>query len=199
MNQEFWNNRYAAEVYAYGKAPNSFINEQAAIFAPNSKLLCIAEGEGRNAVYLATLGHVVTAVDFSEEALKKTNALAKENQVQVNTVLADLTAYSFEKEAWDGIVAVFAHFPSNLRTIIHSQLRTALKPGGALLLTAYDKMQLSKNTGGPRDADMLYSAEEALSDFGRFSEFTISKKNCVLHEGEFHNGDSVVIEVRAKK
>lgn len=199
MNKEFWNERYGAAEYAYGKSPNEFLKSEAFRFSSKSKLLCIAEGEGRNAVFLATLGHDVTALDFSEEALKKANLLAAEHNVQLKTIQADLNAYTFENEAWDGIVAVFAHFPSSLRSKVHAQVSTALRPGGTLLLTAYDKQQLSKNTGGPRDADMLYSGEEAIKDFGNFSEYTLSKRNPLITEGQFHNGDSVVIELIAKK
>lgn len=199
MNRDFWNQRYNAKEYAYGKAPNQFIKENAGFLSPQSKLLCIAEGEGRNAVYLATLGHQVTALDFSELALEKTKALAAENNVGVQVIQADLTEYVFDAEAWDGVIAVFAHFNSTLRHTVHQQIVTALKPGGKLLLTAYDKKQIEKNTGGPRDTDMLYSATEALQDFEVFSELTVSKKNYYISEGAFHKGDSVVIEVLGKK
>ena len=134
MQAEFWNERYKEEVFAYGIEANDFLRTQS--FPAGSKILCLAEGEGRNGVYLAEQGHDVTCVDYSEEGIRKMTQLAEMKGVVIHPVLADLNEYEFQPNAWDGIVIIFGHLPTALREKVHGQFFKALKSGGKLVLEA---------------------------------------------------------------
>lgn len=195
--KEFWNTRYDHDEYAYGKTANDFLRSYT--FQKPSKILCLAEGEGRNAVYLALEGHEVTAIDFSEVALKKARQLANEYDVNVQTICADLNEYTFEANHWDAIIAIFAHFPPEIRQKVHGQIFESLKPGGVFLLEAYQKSQLQRGTGGPNALNMLYAEEELRADLHDFSNLEIESKSRQINEGAFHNGISDVIQLIARK
>ena len=130
MSADFWNERFGSEEYAYGREANEFVVAQAARI-PRGRVLCLAEGEGRNAVFLAGLGHEVTAVDLSTEGLRKTERLAKERDVTVTTVHADLATYEPEEGAFTGIVSVWAHLPPAVRARVHGWVTRALRPGAS--------------------------------------------------------------------
>ena len=197
MQAEFWNERYKEEVFAYGMEANDFLQEQH--FFSGSKILCLAEGEGRNGVYLAEKGHQVTCVDYSEEGVRKMTQLAEMKGVQMETICADLNDYPLGVNAWDAIVLIFGHFPAELRQKVHQQIFKALKPNGKLVLEAYHKNQLLFKTGGPMSETMLYSEEELHSDFHEFDHLKISPLEREVHEGEFHVGKAAVIQVLAQK
>ena len=197
MHVEFWNERYKEKVFAYGLQANDFLQEQS--FPEGSKILCLAEGEGRNGVFLAEQGHDVTCVDYSEEGIKKMNQLAEMKGVQIHTVCADLNEFEFKENTWDGIVIIFGHLPSALREKVHGQFYKALKPGGKLVLEAYHKTQLNYKTGGPMTETMLYSDEELRADFHEFKHLQINQLEREVHEGEFHFGNAAVIQVIAEK
>lgn len=197
MQVEFWNERYKEKVFAYGLQANDFLQEQS--FPEGSKILCLAEGEGRNGVFLAEQGHDVTCVDYSEEGIKKMNQLAEMKGVQIHTVCADLNDLDLEADTWDGIVIIFGHFPEELRKKVHGQFYKALKPGGKLVLEAYHKTQLNYKTGGPMTETMLYSDEELRADFHEFKHLQINQLEREVHEGEFHFGNAAVIQVIAEK
>ena len=197
MHVEFWNERYKEKVFAYGLQANDFIQEQS--FPEGSKILCLAEGEGRNGVFLAEQGHDVTCVDYSEEGIKKMNQLAEMKGVQIHTVCADLNEFEFKENTWDGIVIIFGHFPEELRKKVHGQLFKALKNGGKLVMESYHKDQVNYKTGGPMTETMLYSDEELRADFHEFKQLQINQVAREVHEGEFHFGNAAVIQVIAEK
>jgi SAM-dependent methyltransferase len=197
MQVEFWNERYKEEVFAYGMEANDFLQAQS--FPAGSKILCLAEGEGRNGVYLAEQGHDVTCVDYSEEGVRKMAQLAEMKGVQIHPILADLNEFEFQANTWDGIVIIFGHLPSALRQKVHRQFFEALKPGGKLVLEAYHKSQLHFKTGGPMTDTMLYSEEELRSDFQAFENLKITQMEREVHEGAFHFGKAAVIQVLAEK
>lgn len=197
MESNFWNERYSNSDYAYGTNPNDFLKQQN--FPQNSRILCLAEGEGRNAVFLATLGHKVTAVDYSEQGLEKMKALALRNQVHVETVLADLGQYRFQPEHWDAIVLVFGHFPPPIRKHVLGGIYEALKPGAVLVMEVYSKAQVQNNSGGPKDIQMLYDASELCADLCAFSDLNLVELNRDVREGQYHNGMSAVIQLIARK
>lgn len=196
--KEFWNERYAEKAYAYGQQPNDFLKAQE--IGAHLKVLCLAEGEGRNGVYLAKLGNEVTCVDYAEAGLVKTQTLAKENEVDLSCVCADLGEMKLQANSWDVIVAIFAHFPKSVKSHIWPQIYTALKPGGKLIMEVYDQEQLRFGTGGPQHADLLYSQEE-LQDLlvGDFKNIQIEKVYRAVHEGTYHNGASATLQVLAVK
>lgn len=198
MDAGFWNERYAAGHYVYGEAPNAFLEEVASRI-PSGPVLCLAEGEGRNAVYLATLGHRVTAVDQSETGLSKTRALAAKFGVSVETIRADLADFTVAQAAWAGIVAVFAHLPPPLRKRIHAESVRGLVPGGVFILEAYSPAQMAYDTGGPRDPELLMSLTELGSELRGLELLMAREIERDVIEGTFHTGRGAVVQVLARK
>lgn len=197
MQAEFWNERYKEEIFVYGIEANDFLREQS--FPEGSKILCLAEGEGRNGVFLAEQGHDVTCVDYSEEGVRKMSQLAEIKGVVIHPVCADLNKFELQENSWDGIVMIFGHLPTALREKVHGQFFKALKPGGKLVLEAYHKSQLNYKTGGPMTETMLYSEEELRADFHEFKHLLINQLEREVYEGEFHFGNAAVIQVIGRK
>ncbi|WP_416866812.1 MAG: class I SAM-dependent methyltransferase [Imperialibacter sp.] len=194
-----WNERYARTEFAYGKEPNDFLKGQIAEKG-SGKVLCLAEGQGRNAVYLAGLGYEVTATDLSSVGLERTKELAKERDVAVATLQIDLGEYQIGSEAWDGIVCIFGHFPPSVRAHVLSQLHGSLKSGGFLLMEVYSTDQLDYGTGGPKETSMLYTLNELKTILGPSWDFKVLQQTeREINEGEYHNGNSSVIQVYARK
>lgn len=197
MQSEFWNARYTAKSFAYGKAPNDFLKTHA--FKTSENVLCLAEGEGRNAVWIAGQGARVTALDYSEAGLEKARLLASEYGVQIQTVHADLNTYEIEPSAWDTIVCIFGHFEPVLRNRVLDIIHKGVKPGGRVLMEVYSKDQLNFKTGGPADPAMLYTLEILEQAFSGYRAAGIVSVERYISEGEFHLGQSSVIQVEAYK
>jgi SAM-dependent methyltransferase len=196
--QDFWNARYGVDYFAYGEKPNAFVKQQLTGLYPGH-LLFPAEGEGRNAVYAATLGWKVTAFDPSTEGRKKALKLAAKHNVQINYLIAGYENIDLEPESFDALVLVFAHMPPQVRPVYHRKMVSFLKPGGKLLLEGFAKEQISRNSGGPRDLSMLYSHDEMQSDFSEMAELKMEETEVLLDEGPFHQGVASVIRVMATK
>ncbi|MCB0943304.1 MAG: class I SAM-dependent methyltransferase, partial [Mycobacterium sp.] len=147
MGQPSWDARYQGDDFVYGTAPNDFLRDQITRL-PVGKVLCLAEGEGRNAVFLAERGFTVTAVDMSPVGLEKARRLAEQRGVALDTVVADLADFRLEPGAWDGIVSIFAHMPPAARRHLHHEVVAGLRPGGVFVLEAYRPEQLDYGTGG---------------------------------------------------
>lgn len=197
--KEFWNERYSHEAYAFGTSPNDFLTASVNLFSQPSRILCLAEGEGRNAVFLALEGHEVYAVDQSEAGKAKALKLAKEHGVSIHYQIGDLSQYDMGIGAWDGIISISAHTPSVLRKHILTSAKHALKPGGIFLLEGYNAEQLRYGTGGPKDEDMLFSLDELNA---AFCDCTIlHAKNTIrdIQEGLYHSGKSSVTQFIARK
>lgn len=195
MISNFWDERFGGEDFAYGREPNELLRAEAHRI-PKGRVLCLAEGEGRNAVFLASLGHEVTAVDFSREGLRKTERLARERGVTVRGVLADLADYEPE-EGFTGIVAIFAHLPLPARKRVHGWVPRVLVPGGVLVLEAYTPAQLAKNTGGPREPALFMTLEGLKTELAPL-RFEIGREvEREIHEGKFHSGPSATVQVVA--
>lgn len=198
MDAAFWNNRYAPAHHVYGEAPNAFVAECAPKIAAG-EVLCLAEGEGRNAVHLAALGHRVTAVDQSEVGLAKARRLAAARKVEIETVVADLENYPIAAEAWAGIVATFAHFPPPLRRRIHREVTAGLKPGGVFVLEAYTPAQLAFGTGGPQSPELLMTLADLRGELSDL-EFLIAREvERDVTEGSGHTGRSAVVQILARR
>ncbi|MCM2277880.1 MAG: class I SAM-dependent methyltransferase [Oligoflexia bacterium] len=193
MNQ--WDERYQGEEYFYGTEPNDFLREQAGEFKPGGKILCLAEGEGRNAVFLAQKGFEVTAVDGSAVGLRKLERLAREKGVQVKTVVADLAEFRIEAGAWDGIVSIWAHLPKPLRARVHRDSIRALRPGGVFLLEAYRPKQLEYKTGGPPVVELLMTLEELREELAGLEILVGREVEREIHEGKGHGGRSATVQV----
>lgn len=196
--REFWNHRYAMPGWAYGTEPHALVRTLGPSLT--GPVLCLGEGEGRNAVYLASLGVDVTALDLSPLALEKTQKLAREKGVSVKTVLADLAdvdVSTMQGGPWGAVVAIWCHLPSWLRRRVHQQAASALKPGGHFVLAAYTPEQLAFDTGGPKNADMLYRADELRDDVAALTIESLFVGEREVNEGEWHRGRSAVVELVA--
>ena len=193
-----WNQRYSVEEYVYGKSANAFLREHSASL-PKGKVLCLAEGEGRNAVYLASLGFEVWAVDASSVGRDKALKLAKEMNVSLNYEVADLAEYDLGNNEWSGIVSIFCHLPPALRESLHRRVVAALKPGGVILLEGYRPDQLGFGTGGPPSEELMMSAQQLQSDFSALSVTHLQELERDVTEGICHTGEGAVVQMVASK
>lgn len=193
-----WNQRYSEPGYAYGTEPNDFLVSVAERI-PAGPVLCLAEGEGRNAVFLAGRGHAVTAVDASDVGLRKAAALAAERGVSLTTQVSDLAHFAIEPSVWAGIVSIWCHLPAALRERVHRGIVSGLRPGGVLILEAYTPRQLELGTGGPKLPEMLYSLELAKRDFGELEWLVALETEREIQEGKYHSGRSAVVQLVARR
>lgn len=198
LNQR-WNERYQQNDYFYGKAPNDFLKAKSDIFLPNKKVLCLAEGEGRNSVFIAKQGGHVTAIDFSPVGLEKLQKLARENSVTIETVCADLKDYDMGQDQWDVIVSIWCHLPSELRKTVHKRVKDALKPQGYFLLESYTPDQIPKNTGGPKELDRLMTAKSLKLELAGLKMVELREIERNVSEGMGHTGLSAVVQALAQK
>jgi len=194
-----WNKRFQEEKYIYGTEPNEFLAEAHIKLQLSGNTLTIAEGEGRNATFLAEQGMNVTAWDYAESGLEKTRRLAEERNVSVKTELVDLNEASWEKDKWDELVCVFGHFPKDLRQRTLQSIKEAVKPGGYFLAEVYSIHQIPYKSGGPKDMDLLYAPEEFLQTFNDWHIVHLFMGEVVRSEGELHNGLSHVIQFVGQK
>lgn len=194
-----WDQRYSESGYAYGTEPNAFLVEEAGRLA-RADCLCLAEGQGRNAVWLAGQDFTVTAMDGSAVGLERARTLAAERGVSVATEVADLADYDLGEERWDSIVAIFAHLPPELRASVHRRAARALKPGGTILIEAYTPDQLAMpGTGGPQDAAWLMTREILLSDFAGLEPLVCRQVSREVNEGKYHCGLSATVQFIGRK
>lgn len=189
---EFWNKRYSDQQYIYGKEPNQFLKGELSKITPG-KILFLGEGEGRNAVYAATLGWDVDAVDYSEAGKYKAEKLAAENVVRINYLVEDLSTFSPKQNYYDAIVLIYLHLEEELRERVSKKVMEAAKPGGKIILEVFEKEQIKNNSGGPKNAGLLYSLQDVVEDFIDLEFEKLSKDNIVLNEGEGHQGKAAVI------
>lgn len=193
-----WDERYAGTDYLFGTAPNDFLVEVSDQLTLG-EVLCLADGEGRNGVYLAGLGHRVTAVDGSTVALNKARSLAEQHAVTLTFTQADLSDYNLGHECWDSCVSIFFHMPPVLRHAVHRRVVDSLKPGGLLVLEAYRPEQLIFKTGGPTVADMLMTLTLLEQDFYDLKWLHATEKERVVIEGTGHTGEAAVVQLLARK
>lgn len=189
---EFWNKRYSDQQYIYGKEPNQFLRGELSKITPG-KILFLGEGEGRNAVYAATLGWDVDAVDYSEAGKYKAEKLAAENVVRINYLVEDLSTFSPKQNYYDAIVLIYLHLEEELRERVSKKVIEVAKPGGKIILEVFEKEQIKNNSGGPKNAGLLYSLQDVVEDFIDLEFEKLSKDNIVLNEGEGHQGKAAVI------
>ena len=196
MNQ--WDERFSAEEYVYGTKPNAFLEEQLPLLNLGA-ILFACEGEGRNAVFAASLGWNVSAFDGSKEGQKKAHKLAEQTGVTIDYRIGDATEIEYPSESFDCIVFIYAHFPADIRTFIHQRALQWLKFGGTVLLEAFNPEQIPRTSGGPKDITMLYTPEILMHDFADVDDIAISIETVHLDEGPLHQGKAEVIRMIAKK
>lgn len=192
-----WDEKYGAPGHYYGTEPNDFLRERGAAIPAGGTVLCLAEGEGRNAVFLAQQGFRVVAVDQSPVGLRKAEILAAGRGVSIKTVVADLADYRIAPDHWDGIVSIWCHLPQPLRAAVHRQVVAGLKTGGAFLLEAYTPAQLGYGTGGPKSADLLPTLAELRTELAGLDLVHAAESEREVHEGQGHFGLSAVVDIVA--
>lgn len=198
---QFWNERFDTGEFIFGKEPNEYLVQQASQYLkPNSSVLCIADGEGRNGVWLAKQGMHVTGFDVSDIALAKANQFARENHVNIQYSLCDTDGFDWRENAYDAVIGIFIQFADpEMRARIFKQVHQALKPGGIFILQGYTPKQLEYKTGGPSLLEHLYT-EEMIRELSQ--EFEILDLECyekMLTEGARHTGMSALLGMVAKK
>jgi len=191
-----WDERYSAEEYAYGTNPNNFLEANVSSI-PKGKVLSLAEGEGRNAVFLAKQGYSVTAVDSSLVGLNKARKLAEENGVIVEFIHTDLAEYDLGENKWDGIVSIFCPLPSSIRKQLHKKVEAALRRNGVFMLEAYTPAQLKYGTGGGNSVDVMQSKESLSLELAglKFKHLIELERDVV--EGIYHTGIGAVVQAIA--
>ncbi|EQB33925.1 MULTISPECIES: class I SAM-dependent methyltransferase [Sphingomonadales] len=193
-----WDKRYSTDDFAYGTEPNDFLRESMELL-PVGDALCLGEGEGRNAVFLAEHGHRVTALDASAVGLEKAKRLAVEKNVTIGIAHADLADYKMEPNRWDGIVSIFCHLPTSLRKKVHRDIFQSLRPNGVFILEAYTPAQLKHGTGGPPNAAMMMSLAELRDELAGLELIVGREVTRDVNEGAFHNGSGATVQIIARK
>lgn len=194
-----WDERYASDEFVFGTEPNDFLKSVAETIPAQSRVLCLADGEGRNGVYLASLGHQVTAIDQSATGLNKAQELAKTRGVDIITVVADLAEYALGVNNWDCIVSIFFHMPMVLRDRIYPRIIEALAPEGLLILESYTPEQLNFGTGGPPVAELMLTPDELKRHFNELEILHLRQLEREVIEGSGHTGRASVVQLKAKK
>jgi SAM-dependent methyltransferase len=196
----FWDERYAAAEYLFGTAPNAFLTREMHRLAPGSKVLAVADGEGRNSVFLAQHGHRVVATDVSQRALDKARALAKRRGVAVEYRQANLAEWEWPAEAFDAVVGIFIQFAGpGLREDIFDGIHRSLKRDGLLLLEGYREEQLAYGTGGPSNIENLYTEDGLRRAFSTWEIEFLNAYDAKIEEGTGHSGKSALIDLIARK
>ena len=197
---ERWEGRYSTPEYHFGTAPNYFLASCKPLLPKSGKALAVADGEGRNGVWLAEQGLVVASIDFSPSAQAKARALAEARGVTMTIIEADVHAWSYPEAAYDVVIEIFTQFSAPAeRAIKWAGMRKALKPGGLLIIQGYTPKQLQYGTGGPKQRDHLYTREMLEEAFTGFRDMTIVEEELEMHEGAAHGGQSAVINFTARK
>jgi SAM-dependent methyltransferase len=192
-----WDERYQTAEYVFGTEPNDFLAEHAGEL--RGPVLSIAEGEGRNAVFLASLGLEVHGVDGSAVGLAKARALAQSKNVEIRTEVADLEAFEPDAGRYGAVVSISAHLPSALRKRLYPRLERCLVPGGIFLLEAYSEAQLERDTGGPKDLDMLMTVDKIRSELPDLVPVHLRELVREVNEGRRHRGAAAVVQFIGKK
>ena len=195
-----WDRRYAGEAYRFGTEPNRFLVACADLLHEGDRALCVADGEGRNSVWLASRGLVVDAFDVSAVGVAKARRLAAERGVSVRFEVAGAEEWSWPEAAYDVVVAVFIQFaPPEQRRRIFGLIARALRPGGLLLLEGYRVEQLEYGTGGPGVPDQLYTEPQLRAELDAFGIERLDSYDEVVEEGSGHSGMSALIDVVARR
>ena len=191
-DEAFWNKRYANRDYLYGTEPNSFLADHLRLLS--SPVVSLSEGEGRNAVFLATRGLEVVGVDISAVALEKAQRLAEACGVEIKTLVADLSTFEPEENHYGSVISISAHLPSRVRNRLYPLIERSLKRDGVVVLEAFSENQLSRSTGGPKDGDMLMSVEKLEREFPNLEPVLLREVKREVSEGAGHTGIASVVQ-----
>lgn len=195
-----WNSRFEGDEYLFGTEPNVWLKQHAAVWPPGARVLCVADGEGRNSVWLAQQGLVVDAFDIAEVGVAKARRLAQRHGVTVNYSVADCEAYAWPQGTCDGVAAIFVQFADPAaRQRLFARMAASLKPGGTLLLQGYTPKQLEYGTGGPPHASHLYTPQMLREAFAGLQIVELHEYEAEMAEGNRHRGRSALIGLVARR
>jgi len=198
--RETWNERYAGPDYLFGESPNEFVRASASHLRAGQSALCVADGEGRNSVWLAERGLRVTAFDFAPNAVEKARRLARQRNVHVDHRMGDIETWAFAPGEYDALVVIFIQFLApEERDDAFARMQSAVKPGGLFLLEGYRPEQLQYRTGGPGAIENLYTREWVEQTFRGWETLALREYDAVLQEGTRHTGMSALIDLVARK
>lgn len=195
----FWDERYETEEYVFGEQPNAFLASQVDLVRRHKRALAVADGEGRNGVWLAEQGLDVVSVDSSSVGLAKARRLAAKRHVEIETVVDDLATFDWPENGFDLVVAIFVQFADPLRSVIFRGMKRTLRPGGSLILEGYRPEQLVYGTGGPREVENLYTREILEDAFADLEIVHLREHDALVSEGSGHAGMSALIDMIARK
>jgi SAM-dependent methyltransferase len=195
---QFWDQRYSNDEYAFGTEANDFLREVSGDLTVGDTLV-LGDGEGRNGVFLAELGHRVTTIDLSPIGVDKSQRLAAERGVSIDARVADLATFDMGDEAWDSIVSIFCHVPSAVRVGEYASIRRALRPGGRFVLESYNSANIGRGVGGPQDADLTVELAELETEFHGWHLEVHRAVERPIKEGPLHDGLSSVVQFVAVK
>lgn len=197
---ERWNGRFSAPDYLFGTEPNRFLASHKALFRPGQRALCVADGEGRNSVWLAEQGLEVVAFDFSAVGVEKARRLAAGRGVRVAYEVAGVYDWAWPQESFDAVAAIFVQFADPaMRSFMFERMTRALKRGGVLLLEGYTPKQLEYRTGGPSRLENLYTADMLRAAFAELEILELREYEAELGEGAAHAGRSAVVDLVARR
>ncbi len=192
-----WDKRYSEEHYIYGTEPNEFLLQNAHEIPEHGQVLCLADGEGRNSVFLAKQGYCVTAIDSSIEGIKKARKLAHKNNVEIVFIHQDLANYDPGTDQWQGIVSIFCHLPPDIRQALHRKIVSSLKEKGVLILEAYTPAQLALGTGGPPVAELTMNSAILKDELNGLHFKQLQELEREIIEGTHHTGSGAVVQAIA--
>lgn len=196
--RQMWEQRFSGDDYMYGTEPNEFLREALASIPPGVAL-CLAEGEGRNSVFLAECGFEVHSVDLTEAGVAKTLRLAAQRGVRVDAQVGDLAVFDIGQQRWDLVVSIFAHMPPAVRRDLHARVVRALRPGGSFVLEAYTPAQVGRGTGGPADPELTMTLDGLRDELAGLEIMHGAELERVVVEGLGHSGTGSVVQVIARR
>jgi ubiquinone/menaquinone biosynthesis C-methylase UbiE len=198
--REFWDQRFATDEYVFGREPNAFLQTRRSLFRPGMRVLDVATGEGRNAVWLAEQGCLVRGVDISPLGLRKARRLAQERGVSVEFEQADVRSWTWPECQFDAVISIFIQFAGPTeRTAVFEGMQRALRPGGFVLVQGYTPQQLAFKTGGPPQVEHMYTRALLRDAFCALDIVHLEEHEDVLIEGTKHVGRSALIDLVAYK
>lgn len=195
--KEFWNSKFSHEEFLYGIKPNTFLASKIKLLKKESELLCLGEGEGRNAIFFAKRGFKVSAFDASDIGLAKLDKKAQEENLDIKTVCLDLNEWKSDKK-YDVIVASYLHMYKDERIKLFEKIEDSLNPNAYFIGEFFSKKQLNFKSGGPKDEDLLYNVDDFNKNF-LYCDKEVSEQEVILDEGKGHQGDASVIRVIIQK
>lgn len=191
--QKMWDERFGQAELVYGEQPNAYLRAQSARLTPGCKILVPGDGYGRNGIWLAREGFQVSTVDLSPVGVARARKSAQEAGLTMSIEQADLASWTWPVDEFDAVASIFLHLPREVRPQIHAQMFGAVKPGGMLIIEAFTPAQLRHSSGGPKQVELLYTAEILRKDFAAATILELQEVEAEIDEGQLHRGPAALV------